>query len=62
MPLFYQVYKLPSGQDIEKDSRLAPDLEVLKQRIRDIMQVRDSASICGRYDELDLRLDQKHLR
>ena len=35
-----EIYKLPSGQDISKDSHLAPDLEVLKQRIKDIMQVR----------------------
>lgn len=34
-----QTYKLPSGQDIPKEGRLAPDLEVLKQRIKDIMQV-----------------------
>ncbi|KAF6026812.1 NOP2 [Bugula neritina] len=34
-----EVYKLPSGQDISRDSNLAPDLELLKQRIRDIMQV-----------------------
>ncbi|XP_067938433.1 28S rRNA (cytosine-C(5))-methyltransferase-like [Watersipora subatra] len=34
-----ETYKLPSGQDISKDSRLAPDLELLKQRIKDIIQV-----------------------
>ena len=39
-----EVYKLPSGQDVAKDGNLAPDLEVLKQRIRDIMQVCASAT------------------
>ena len=34
-----ETYKLPSGQEIEKEAQQAPDLALIQQRIKDVSAV-----------------------